>query len=194
MSVDPVNDQPNAPPTDERNVVPSNRLTQWVKYCFHLLGLGGKGLILLVGLLMIAWLSSGIYKVQSDELGVVLRFDRWIETTDSGLHYHLRYPIETVMLPKVTQVNQLNFESHGALTPPGLVIDAFNDVQRAKADQERGRNEAESYANDIWPRARGEASRITQEANACYHWCMSFWAIKSGSGLKPMPGIGWLIL
>ena len=50
--------------------------------------------------------------------------------------------------------------------PPGLVIDAFNDVQRAKADQERARNEAESYANDILPRARGEATRITQEAEA----------------------------
>jgi len=50
--------------------------------------------------------------------------------------------------------------------PPAAVIDAFNDVQRARADQERARNEAEAYANDIIPRARGEASRITQEAQA----------------------------
>jgi len=34
------------------------------------------------------------------------------------------------------------------------VIDAFNDVQRALADQERARNEAQAYANDILPRAR----------------------------------------
>jgi membrane protease subunit HflK len=46
------------------------------------------------------------------------------------------------------------------------VIDAFNDVQRARADQERARNEAESYANDILPRARGEAERIKQDAEA----------------------------
>ena len=50
--------------------------------------------------------------------------------------------------------------------PPAAVIDAFNDVQRARADQERARNEAEAYANDILPRARGEASHIVQEAEA----------------------------
>ena len=50
--------------------------------------------------------------------------------------------------------------------PPSTVIDAFNDVQRARADQERARNEAESYANDILPRARGEAERIKQDAEA----------------------------
>ena len=50
--------------------------------------------------------------------------------------------------------------------PPEAVIDAFRDVQRARADLERQRNEAEAYANDIIPRARGEAERILQEAEA----------------------------
>jgi len=50
--------------------------------------------------------------------------------------------------------------------PPLAVIDAFNDVQRARADQERSRNEAEAYANDILPRARGDAERIRQDAEA----------------------------
>ena len=50
--------------------------------------------------------------------------------------------------------------------PPAAVIDAFNDVQRARADQERSRNEAEAYANDIIPRARGDAVRIAQDAEA----------------------------
>ena len=44
--------------------------------------------------------------------------------------------------------------------PPSEVIDAFRDVQRAQADRERLQNEAEAYANDILPRARGEAERI----------------------------------
>ncbi|MBV9189556.1 MAG: FtsH protease activity modulator HflK, partial [Betaproteobacteria bacterium] len=52
--------------------------------------------------------------------------------------------------------------------PPQAVIEAFNDVQRARADQERARNEAEAYRNDILPRARGEADRIEQEAQG-YH-------------------------
>jgi membrane protease subunit HflK len=50
--------------------------------------------------------------------------------------------------------------------PPAPVIDAFRDVQRAIADKERTRNEAEAYRNDIIPRARGDAVRIRQEAEA----------------------------
>jgi modulator of FtsH protease HflK len=50
--------------------------------------------------------------------------------------------------------------------PPAAVVDAFNDVQRARADQERARNEAEAYSKDILPRARGEAARMLEEAEA----------------------------
>lgn len=50
--------------------------------------------------------------------------------------------------------------------PPSAVIDAFRDVQAARADLERQRNEAEAYANDIIPRARGEAAQIDQDAQA----------------------------
>ncbi len=51
-----------------------------------------------------------------------------------------------------------------AVDPPRTVIDAFRDVQAAKADLERQINEAEAYRNDVVPRARGEAERILQEA------------------------------
>lgn len=50
--------------------------------------------------------------------------------------------------------------------PPDQVVDAFNDVQRARADRERLRNEAEAYRNDIIPRARGQAEQLRQEAQA----------------------------
>jgi len=50
--------------------------------------------------------------------------------------------------------------------PPAPVVDAFNDVQRARQDRERLRNEAEAYRNDILPRARGEAEKLIQEASA----------------------------
>ena len=50
--------------------------------------------------------------------------------------------------------------------PPGPVIDAFRDVQSAKIDQQRLVNEAESYRNDIVPRAHGDASRVAQESQA----------------------------
>ncbi|MBF0356783.1 MAG: FtsH protease activity modulator HflK [Alphaproteobacteria bacterium] len=50
--------------------------------------------------------------------------------------------------------------------PPAQVVDAFNDVQRAKADRERLSNEAEAYRNDIIPKARGEAEKLIQESQA----------------------------
>ena len=241
----------------------------------NIAGLRGKGLYLIVSLIAFVWVVGGIYKVQPDEQGVVLRFGKRVDTTEAGLHYHWPYPVETVLLPKVTKINQLQLgnaapvsstdsaanttasrdkqmltgdeniveadcavfwrikdagqflfsvqnpefaikiaaesalrevigrtpiqaalsdkrqqiadetkallqrlldeEKAGVLItqiqlqrvdPPAAVIDAFNDVQRARADQERARNEAESYANDIIPRARGEASHISQDAEA----------------------------
>jgi membrane protease subunit HflK len=49
---------------------------------------------------------------------------------------------------------------------PPEVIDAYRDVQAARADQERSRNEAEAYANKIIPEARGKAAKIIQDAEA----------------------------
>ncbi|MES0811182.1 FtsH protease activity modulator HflK [Roseibium sp. SCPC15] len=49
--------------------------------------------------------------------------------------------------------------------PPAQVIDAFRDVQAARADQERIRNEAQAYANRIVPEARGQAARVLEAAN-----------------------------
>lgn len=238
--------------------------------------LGGKGLLLLVALGVAGWAATGIYRVQPDQQGVVLRFGKWTDTTEPGLRYHLPYPMETVLLPQVTKINQLQLgfravgdsrfernsgrdvpeesrmltgdeniveadftvfwqikdagkylfnirdpegtvkvaaesamrdmigrnpiqaalsdkrqpiadaakvelqrllDSYDAgilitqvqlqkVEPPSAVIDAFNDVQRARADQERARNESEAYRNDIIPRARGEAEKMVQDAEA----------------------------
>ena len=49
--------------------------------------------------------------------------------------------------------------------PPSAVIESFRDVQRASTDAETARNQAESYRNDIVPRARGDAARLTAEAD-----------------------------
>ena len=50
--------------------------------------------------------------------------------------------------------------------PPAQVVEAFNDVLRARQDRQRVRNEAEAYRNDVIPRARGEAQQLIQEAEA----------------------------
>ena len=211
-----------------------------------------------VVLALAVWAASGFYRVQPDQVGLVLRYGELVQTTGPGLNYHWPYPIEFVMLPRVTAINQLKigngsvmqmltgdeniveatasiswrvrdpakflfsvYDPEGAVKlagesavrqiiglnpiqsglsdqrqkiaddaqtllqhildsydsgiqitqvqlqrvdPPLAVIDAFNDVQRARADQQRLRNEAEAYRNDILPRARAEADRLTQEA------------------------------
>jgi membrane protease subunit HflK len=240
--------------------------------------LGGKGALLLGLALVALWLASGFYRVQPDEQGVVLRFGDLDRTAAPGLNYHLPYPIETALTPKVTFVNrtdvglrlpeemrrpnspnaaardvpeeslmltgdenivdvdfsvfwiisdaadylfniqnpegtvkavaesamrevvgrsdlqpiltqreateaaveqlmQATLDSYGAgiqitevqmqqVDPPAQVIDAFRDVQAARADQERLRNEAQAYANRVVPEARGEAERLRQVGEA----------------------------
>ena len=237
---------------------------------------GGKPIVLIIIILAFLWLASGLYRVLPDEQGVVLRFGKFIKTTQPGLNYHIPFPVEAVQTPKVTKVNRIDigfrsegdsgFSSKGVgdvpqeslmltgdenivnidfsvfwvikdakkflfqiqdpegtvkaaaetamreviaksdiqpiLTegraqieietqeimqaildgynsgiqitqvqtqkadPPNQVIDAFRDVQAARADMERSKNEAEAYANDVIPRARGEAAKIMQAAEA----------------------------
>lgn len=50
--------------------------------------------------------------------------------------------------------------------PPSQVIDAYRDVQTARANNREVINKAESYANDIIPRANGSAAKMMQEAQA----------------------------
>lgn len=59
------------------------------------------------------------------------------------------------------QITQVQLQK---VDPPAQVIDAFRDVQAARADQERLQNEADAYANRVVPEARGEAQRILQAA------------------------------
>lgn len=63
------------------------------------------GIILLVILLI--YLSTGIYKVGPKEVGVVTRFGSYTRQAESGLHYHLPYPVENAYTPKVTQVRRI---------------------------------------------------------------------------------------
>lgn len=238
--------------------------------------IGGTGLVL-VGIVVLGiWLLSGFYRVLPDEQGVVLRFGEFTKLTQPGLNYHLPYPVETALTPKVTRVNRIDvglrsnegpsrrssatsdvpeeslmltgdenivdvdfsvfwvindaakflfniqnpqgtvkavaessmreiigrsdiqpiltqarqkteadvqelmqkaLDDYGSgiqvtqvqlqkVDPPAQVIDAFRDVQAARADQERLQNEAQAYANKVIPEARGDAERILQAAEA----------------------------
>ena len=246
-----------------------------MKQVMHGGGVPGPLLFLaaVVGAAVVAW-HAFFFRVNPDELGVVLRFGEYVRQHGPGLHYRLPYPIEEVRLPKVEQqriteiglrssalgrgtgssardvreeslmltgdenivdidfvvfwrikdaqqylfniqnpentvkevaesamreiVGQSNIaplltearqkaeqdvfklmqsilDSYKAgiridqvqlqkVDPPAEVIDAFRDVQAARADKERLQNEAFSYANRVVPEARGEAERILQGA------------------------------
>ena len=238
---------------------------------------GSKPILFGLIILVVVWSLSGLYRVLPDEQGVVLRFGKFVNTTQPGLNYHFPYPIESVLTPKVTKVNRMDigfrsardtgFSQGGGVAdvpeeslmltgdenivnidfsvfwvikdagnflfkiqdpqgtvkaaaetamreviarsdiqpiltegrskieidtqeiiqnildeynsgieitqvqtqkadPPDQVIDAFRDVQAARADMERSKNEAEAYSNDVIPRARGEAAKILQAAEA----------------------------
>lgn len=79
-------------------------------------GFGGKGLLIIIALVVLGWLATGFYRVGEDEQGVVLRFGKWVETTGSGLHYHLPSPIESALTPKVTVVNRVDIGFSGDTT------------------------------------------------------------------------------
>ena len=63
---------------------------------------GGAGLV--VGLVAVIWLASGFYIVNEGQEGVVLRFGKFVETTQPGPRWHFPYPIESAEVVNVKQV------------------------------------------------------------------------------------------
>ena len=75
---------------------------------------GGKPIILGLVILLVIWALSGLYRVLPDEQGVVLRFGKFVTTTQPGLNYHIPFPVERVLKPKVTKVNRIDVGFRGA--------------------------------------------------------------------------------
>jgi modulator of FtsH protease HflK len=67
-------------------------------------GAVGGGAGLLVGLVVVVWLASGFYIVNEGQEGVVLRFGKFVETTQPGPRWHLPYPVESAEVVNVKQV------------------------------------------------------------------------------------------
>ena len=70
--------------------------------------MGSKGFALLALAVLVLWGFSGFFRVEPDELGVVLRFGKDVREVQPGLNYHLPYPIETVLTPKALRVNKID--------------------------------------------------------------------------------------
>jgi modulator of FtsH protease HflK len=78
----------------------------------------GSGIALVLIAIVVIWLASGFYRVEPDEVGIVLRFGAYNRTTQPGLNYHLPSPIETALTPSVTRVNrtEIGYRSGETLT------------------------------------------------------------------------------
>jgi len=70
--------------------------------------LGGRGIALIALVLVVLWGFSGFFRVEPDELGVVLRFGKFTREVQPGLNYHLPYPIETALTPQALRVNKID--------------------------------------------------------------------------------------
>jgi membrane protease subunit HflK len=68
----------------------------------------GLGIAVILAAVVAIWAMSGFYRVQSEELGIVLRFGKYVRDAGPGLRYHLPYPIETVLLPKALRVSTIS--------------------------------------------------------------------------------------
>ncbi|MFC1729383.1 FtsH protease activity modulator HflK [candidate division KSB1 bacterium] len=60
-----------------------------------------------LGILGVLWLLSGIFFVGQQESGVIRRFGKFVREEGPGAHWHLPWPVETVVKPKVTELKRL---------------------------------------------------------------------------------------
>ena len=70
--------------------------------------LGGRGFALIALAAVVLWAFSGFFRVEPDEVGVVLRFGKFVREVQPGLNYHLPYPIETALTPQALRVNKID--------------------------------------------------------------------------------------
>lgn len=69
-------------------------------------GNGRTGAMVVVALALLAWIATGVYRVEPNEEAVIQRFGAWVRTESLGLHYHLPAPIESMTKVDVTSRKQ----------------------------------------------------------------------------------------
>jgi modulator of FtsH protease HflK len=90
----------------------------------------------MLGMLAVIWLASGSYIVGPDQRGIVLRFGEHVATTDPGVHWRWPYPFETVLRPKVTEVQrvEIGFRTIDA-GPPARYADVGSESLMLTGDE-----------------------------------------------------------
>ena len=93
----------------------------------------GSTVVLIVGLLAVAWLASGLYQVDAAQTGVVTRFGEFEKTTPPGLHWHLPWPIEKVQKVDIAEIARFPYQTL-MLTKDENIVTVDVTVQYRRAD------------------------------------------------------------
>jgi membrane protease subunit HflK len=99
-------------------------------------GLGGGGAIgiaIVLAIVLVFWMATGFYKIEEAERGIVLRFGKHVDTTQSGLHWHWPTPIESVTKVDVTKVTSVPLRAK-MLTQDENIVDIEGTIQYQIAD------------------------------------------------------------
>ena len=91
-------------------------------------GLSGRTLGIVGGIILILWLASGIYIVGPAERGVVMRFGKYVDTTDPGPHWRFPFPIESVTTVNVDEVATFSHQA-AMLTKDENIVDVELTIQ-----------------------------------------------------------------
>ena len=91
-------------------------------------GLSGRTLGIVGGIVLILWLASGIYIVGPAERGVVMRFGKYVNTTDPGPHWRFPFPIESVTTVNVDEVSTFSHQA-AMLTKDENIVDVELTIQ-----------------------------------------------------------------
>ena len=90
--------------------------------------LGTPAVAIVLGVVLAVWLATGTYIVAPAERGVVLRFGKYVDTTDPGLNWHIPYPIESVEKVNVDEVSSFSHQA-AMLTKDENIVDVELTVQ-----------------------------------------------------------------
>ena len=101
---------------------------------------GAIALLALIGVVAVIWVGSGVYIVQEGQAGVVLRFGKYVDTTNAGVQWRLPYPFESNEIVNMSQVRSIeigrsgtiratNLKDSSMLTADGNIIDVRFVVQ-----------------------------------------------------------------
>lgn len=97
-------------------------------------GSGGSiGIGIVIGIVVVFWMATGFYKIEEAERGIVMRFGKHVDTTQSGLHWHWPTPLESVIKVDVTKVTPIPLRAT-MLTQDENIVDIEGTIQYQVAD------------------------------------------------------------